>query len=81
MAHVIHTQIIIVVTLNDLVVKMSSCKWVCVPNVAVIDVEGEANDSKQDSQPSKDGHGHKELLGQVAKLLDDHGLVCRGSWS
>lgn len=50
-----------------------------VPDIAVVNVEGQTDNSQQDPQPSKDRHRHKELLGQVAKLLNDHRLVCRGS--
>lgn len=49
------------------------------PDVAVVDVEGEADDAEQDAEAGEDGHGCKQLLGQEAVHFDDHGAVSGGS--
>lgn len=48
------------------------------PDVAVVDVEGEADDAEQDAEAGEDGHGRKQLLRQEPVLLDHHGAVSRG---
>lgn len=53
----------------------------CVPDFTVVDVERETDDSQQNSESSKDRHRNEELLGKVAKLLDNHSLVGRRSWA
>ena len=52
---------------------------ISVPDVAVVNVEGETHYSQEDSQSGEDGHGHEEFLGEVAELLNHHGLISRGS--
>lgn len=47
------------------------------PDVAVVDVEGQAQDAQQDPEAGEDGHGREKLLGQIAELLDHHGPVGR----
>ena len=47
------------------------------PHVAVVDVEGEADDAQQDAEAGEDGHGRKQLLGQEPELLDHDGPIGR----
>lgn len=47
------------------------------PDVAVVDVEGQTQDAQQDAEAGEDGHGRKQLLGQIPELFDHHGAVGR----
>lgn len=46
------------------------------PDVAVVNVEGQTQDAKQDSEAGEDGNGCKQLLGQEAVFLGHHGTIC-----
>lgn len=46
------------------------------PYVAVIDVEGQANNAEQNTKAGKDGHGCKQLLRQEPVLLNNYCPIC-----
>lgn len=45
------------------------------PDVAVVNVEGQAKDAEQDAEASKDRNGCKQLLRQEAVLFDHYGAI------
>lgn len=49
------------------------------PDVAVVDIKGQAQDAEQDAEASEDGHNGKQLLGQEPELFDHHRPICRRS--
>jgi len=55
----------------------SSNEFVNSPDVAVIDVEGQADDAEQDAEAGEDGHGCEQLLRQEPVLFDHHRPISR----